>query len=75
VRQGLALGVLGAGLGLAASLALGRLLEAFLFQVAANDPLTLATVAAGLLVIVAAASYLPARRATGIDPIEALRAN
>ncbi|MFQ5743402.1 MAG: FtsX-like permease family protein, partial [Acidobacteriota bacterium] len=74
VREGLALGALGAAIGLAGSVALSRLVEALLFEVTPNDPLTLAAAAAGLLLVVAAASYLPARRATRIDPLEAMRA-
>ena len=50
------------------------LMEALLFEVTPNDPLTFVAVTIGLLTIVAAASYFPARRATLVDPVEALRA-
>jgi len=62
-------------LGLAASLALSRLLEGSLFGVSAVDALAYALAPALLLAVVAAVSALPAWRATGIPPIEALRTN
>ena len=74
VRQGVIQAALGAILGLAAALALGRFLSGQLFGVAATDPTTLAASAALLIAISAAASYLPARRASRVDPAEILRA-
>jgi putative ABC transport system permease protein len=73
VGQGLRLGALGVGIGLGAALAAGQVLAALLFGVSARDPLVLATASGALLVVAVLASYLPARRATRIDPIEALR--
>ncbi|MGH7574107.1 MAG: FtsX-like permease family protein, partial [Longimicrobiales bacterium] len=73
VRQGL--GVVAAGLviGLAAALALTRLLDALLFEVSATDPLSLIVAVAVLTAVSLLATYLPARRASSIDPLEALR--
>jgi putative ABC transport system permease protein len=72
---GHALGLVAAGvaLGLAGAFALTRLIASQLYQTEPTDPLTLASVSLLLLAVGAAASYLPARRAVGIDPISALR--
>jgi len=64
---------LGVGIGLAASLALSHLLASQLWQVSVHDPATIACVAALLLTTGALACWLPARRATGIEPTLALR--
>jgi putative ABC transport system permease protein len=70
-----ALGLYGAGtaLGLIAWLAIRRLLTALLFGIGPTDPGNLAIAAALLLVVTLSASWLPARRATRIDPVSALR--
>jgi putative ABC transport system permease protein len=59
--------------GVAAALALGRVLSSVLFGVSAHDPLTIAAVVAVLGAVAALACYIPARRAARIDPLEALR--
>ncbi|HUI55852.1 MAG TPA: ABC transporter permease [Bryobacteraceae bacterium] len=64
---------LGAVLGGAAALVLSRTLSSFLYAVTAADPLTYAAVMVLLLLAAALASLIPARRATGVDPVEALR--
>jgi len=73
VAQGLELTLVGLALGLAAALAFGQLLANLLFDVSPRDPLMLAGVSVALALIALAASYLPARRAAGIDPLSALR--
>src|ERR1017187_2147603 len=73
VWHGLLLAGIGAGLGLAAAAGLMRLVESLLFGVKALDPVTYAAVAVLLIAAAALASYLPARRATAVDPMEALR--
>jgi ABC-type antimicrobial peptide transport system permease subunit len=73
VRNGLTLTGIGIGFGLAGAVALTRLMSALLFGVSALDPLTYAVVPLGLLGAAFVASYLPARRATVIDPVQALR--
>ena len=73
VRQGLLLTGIGVGCGLAAALVLTRLMKALLFEVSTMDPLTYGAVSAVLVVAAMLASYLPARRATNIEPVEALR--
>ena len=71
--RGLRLTLLGLAIGLVATFVLTRYLSSFLFNVPAYDPLTLLCVTAGLLVVSLIACYLPARRATLVDPIVALR--
>ena len=73
VGQGMQLAGIGAVIGLTVSLALGRLIKNQLFQVSAFDPLTLVVTALVLIGAALAASYIPARRATQVDPMEALR--
>ena len=73
VGQGLWLVGLGLGLGLAGALALTRLMSSLLFGVSAADPLTYAGIALLLGAVALLASYVPARRATKVDPMVALR--
>jgi hypothetical protein len=72
-RQGMVLALTGVGLGLAGAFAGTRLLEGFLHDVEATDPFTYALVGLGTLLVASAATYLPARGAGGVDPLEALR--
>jgi predicted permease len=74
VHHGLLLAGIGAVIGLGAAAGLTRLMSSLLFGVQALDPLTYAGVAGMLIAAAALASYVPARRATRIDPLEALRA-
>jgi putative ABC transport system permease protein len=73
VRQGLTLGLAGVAVGSVASLATTRYLSALMFGITAHDPITFSAVALLLVLVVAGASWLPARRATRIDPLIALR--
>jgi putative ABC transport system permease protein len=75
VSQALRLGAAGLGMGIAGALAVTRVLDSLLFGVSASDPLTFAAVSAALLTVLLLAAYLPARRATRVDPIVALRAD
>ena len=73
VRHGMVLVLLGAVLGLAGAAASGSLLSGFLFGVSSLDATTYVGVIAILVVVAGAASYIPARRATRVDPLTALR--
>jgi putative ABC transport system permease protein len=71
--QGMRLVVLGGVIGVAAALALTRLVRSLLYEVSATDPLTFASVALLLTAAALLACYVPARRASRIDPMAALR--
>jgi putative ABC transport system permease protein len=73
VGDGLKVAVLGVLVGVAAALPATRLMAALLFGVEASDPLVFASVAATLTLVALAASYIPARRATKVEPMLALR--
>jgi len=73
VRQGLALAGLGVGVGLVAAMVATTALRALLFGVSPRDPLTFTVVGLSVIAVSAAASYLPARRATKVSPLDALR--
>jgi len=75
LREALVLGSVGLAFGLGGALLLSRTLTTLLFAVSPNDPATLAVVGALLLLTTVLAGYLPARRATRIDPVVALRAD
>jgi len=75
VRQGLILGAIGVVVGTAVSYAASRFVGTLMFGITAHDPKTFAVVAATLTAVAVVASYVPARRATRIDPLEALRAS
>jgi ABC-type antimicrobial peptide transport system permease subunit len=73
VGQGMRLVLVGVGLGLIGALALTRLLRGLLFGVAPNDPLTLAATPVLLALTAMLACWMPASRASRVDPMEALR--
>ncbi len=73
LREGMALVAVGVLLGLAGAFAATRLLVSFLYGVSTTDPLTFAGIAVFLTLIALAASFVPARRASRVDPMEALR--
>ncbi len=72
LRQGMIVAAIGIALGLLASLVLTRVVNSYLVGVSATDPVTFAGVSVVLLGVAALASYLPARRATAINPVQAL---
>jgi len=74
MQQGAKLAGAGLIIGVAAALALTRLLQSLLFETSSHDPLVYAAVAVALLGVTALACWLPARRAAKVDPISALRA-
>ncbi len=73
LKQAVLLTASGVGVGLIASLALTRLMESILFRVTATDPVTFILIALMLVLVALAACYVPARRATRLDPMNALR--
>jgi putative ABC transport system permease protein len=73
VGEGLRLSLIGVAVGLVAALALTRLLHSFLFSISAYDPITFLGVSFLLTTVAVAASFFPARRATLVDPLVALR--
>jgi putative ABC transport system permease protein len=73
VRQGLALTLIGVALGLTAALGLTRVIQNLLYEVSATDPVTFVGIALLLLGVAFIASFIPARRATKVDPLTALR--
>jgi predicted permease len=74
LRQALALVAIGLALGTVLALALSRVLATLLFDLSPTDPVTFVTIALVLAVVAIVASWLPARRATRVDPLRALRA-
>jgi len=74
LRLGAVLALVGVGVGIAVALGLTRLMAGLLYGVSTADPVTFAAVALCLAAVTLVASYLPARRASRVDPMEALRA-
>jgi putative ABC transport system permease protein len=73
MAHGLKLAVVGVGLGVAGAVAMTRLMRTLLYEVSATDPLTFTQVALILIIAAVVACYIPARRATKVDPMIALR--
>jgi putative ABC transport system permease protein len=73
IRQGMVTALIGAGIGLAAALAATRVMTELLHDVSPTDPGTLGLVSAAVVLVALLASYVPARRASRVDPLEALR--
>jgi putative ABC transport system permease protein len=73
ISEGLGLSVMGAFVGAAGAFWALRLAQGMLFQVGSSDPVAFLSAAALLILVAAAASYIPARRAASIDPMRALR--
>jgi putative ABC transport system permease protein len=75
VLHGVGTAAVGTAVGLVGAYLLSKWIETLLFQVKPTDPATFAIVAVLLLIVAALACYIPARRAAGIDPVAALRAD
>jgi predicted lysophospholipase L1 biosynthesis ABC-type transport system permease subunit len=75
LRQGLALTAVGIAIGIGIAVGLTRVMSSFLFGVAPIDPITYAAVSGALALVALLATYLPAHRASRVDPITALRAD
>jgi ABC-type antimicrobial peptide transport system permease subunit len=75
VGQALRMAGIGAAAGIVVALATSRLLSSLLFEVSPTDPVSLGIAVAVLLLVALVAAYIPALRATRIDPVEALRAD
>src|SRR5258708_1363847 len=73
LRQGAVLAIVGVGVGIGVALGAARYLTSMLYDVRANDPVTMIAVAVLLTVVALAACYIPARRAMRVDPLVALR--
>jgi ABC-type antimicrobial peptide transport system permease subunit len=73
MKEGLILALLGIGSGMAVALAVTSLMKALLYEVSATDPATFAAVPLLLAAVALLASYIPARRAAGVEPLEAIR--
>ena len=73
VMQGARVTLAGVGIGLAAAFGFTRVLESLLFGVGTLDVLTFAATAGVMLVVALLASYIPARRASSVDPMQSLR--
>jgi putative ABC transport system permease protein len=73
LRQGMLLTAIGVVIGLSLAFSFTRLIESQLFGVSATDPLTFTAIALVLIVVAFFACYIPARRATKVDPLVALR--
>lgn len=73
LKQGMSLVLAGVMIGLAAALAVARLLERMLYGVSASDPISVAAAASMLLAVALMACYVPARAASRLDPLAALR--
>jgi putative ABC transport system permease protein len=73
VWRGVRLTLIGVALGLAGALALTRVMKNLLFEVSPTDPATFALIALFVVGVALIASYIPARRATKVDPLQALR--
>jgi predicted permease len=74
VRHGMLLASIGVAIGLVAAAAVTRIMSSMLFEIRPVDPVTYAAVSLGLLAAAAAASYVPAHRASTVNPVDALRA-
>ena len=73
LKRGLTMVLVGLGIGVVAALGMTRLIESLLYNVDAQDPVTFASVAIGFAAIAWLATYIPSRRAAGVDPLQALR--
>jgi len=73
MRQTMIVAIVGAAIGFGLAMAASRLIAGSLFAIPANDPLAIGSALAVLLAVAFAAAYVPARRATELDPTQALR--
>jgi ABC-type antimicrobial peptide transport system permease subunit len=73
LRHGLLLILIGLGIGIGGAVGITRLMSSLLFGVSAVDPVTFGVVGVGLGVVAVLATYIPAQRASGVDPVDALR--